>query len=164
MPSSTHGVAQDQRSRPPPSPPPFCLPPLSSLSPSPLVATDPLPPPPPPQIIDVLDTLASAWSHLARVQRACLVALLGGAACELLLWLQRDTWCWILLLFGARAVMRRARGQLAAYQCAAVLAACTDALALASVTDELCVALRWLTLLSKLASVGLLAFYPTAFS
>lgn len=152
-------------SRPPPFPPPFCLPPLSSLSPSPLVPTDPLPPPlPPPQIIDAFDTLASAWSHLARVQRACLVALLGGAACELLLWVQREGWCWILLLFGARAVTRRARGQLAAYQCAAVLAACTDALALASVTDEPCVALRWLTLLSKLASVGLLVFYPTAFS
>ena len=132
--------------------------------PSPLVTTDPLPPPPPAQIIDALDTLAGSWCHLARVQRACLVALLGGAACELLLWVQRDGWCWLLLLFGARAVARRARGQLAAYQCAAALAACTDVLALASTTDGPCVVLRWLTLLSKLASVGLLAFYPTAFS
>ena len=152
-------------SRPPPLPPPFCLftpPPLPA---SPLVPTDPLPPPPPPpQIIDALDTLASSWCHLVRVQRACLVALLGGAACEMLLWVQRDSWCWLLLLFGARAVARRARGQLTAYQCAAVLAACTDVLALASATDGLCVFLRWLTLLSKLASVGLLAFYPTAFS
>ena len=70
----------------------------------------------------------------------------------------------VLDLLGARAVARRARGQLAAYQCAAALAACTDVLALASTTDGLCVVLRWLTLLSKLASVGLLAFYPTAFS
>ena len=153
----TKGVAHRPLPHPSASHPSQPSPPLPSSPPTPCRR------PPPPQIIDVLDTLASAWSHLARVQRACLVALLGGAACELLLWLQRDTWCWILLLFGARAVMRRARGQLAAYQCAAVLAACTDALALASVTDELCVALRWLTLLSKLASVGLLAFYPTAF-
>ena len=164
-PASTHGIAQDQMSRPPPLPQPFCLfTPLSPLSPSALVLNYPLPPPPPPQIIDALDTLVSSWCHLARVQRACLVALLGGAACELLLWVQRDGWCWLLLLFGARAVARRARGQLAAYQCAAVLAACTDVLALASATDGLCVVLRWLTLLSKLASVGLLALYPTAFS
>ena len=93
-----------------------------------------------------------------------LAAMLGGAVCELLLWVHRDEWGWLLLLFGAHAVSRRSRGQLMAYQCAAALAACTDTLGLASATDGLLVALRWLTLLSKLASVALLAVYPDVFS
>lgn len=114
-------------------------------------------------VIDVLDTLVGQWRHMSRIQKACQLAMFVALGSELLLWMAQPSWGWLLLLFGSWSLSHRRRGQLAAYQCAALLSSCTDTLTLASSVGGLVAVFQWLALLSKLITIGFLATHPEAF-
>jgi len=114
-------------------------------------------------VIDVLDTLVGQWRHMSRVQKACQMAMFVALGSELLLWVAQPSWGWLLMLFGSWSLSHRRRGQLAAYQCAALLSSCTDTLTLASSVGGLVAVFQWLALLSKLTTIGFLATHPEAF-